>query len=145
MTEPDAPPQALFRAGLTRIGRYLHINAVRRKPGTLVPLEQALCLAAVALRRRGLETFHGFLIAKEIQDAGDTRLLTAYGTLYRALGRLEQMGLVTSVWEDAQLGADEGRPRRRLYSITEAGLKAAAEARASSKRPARRAARLADA
>jgi DNA-binding PadR family transcriptional regulator len=55
------------------------------------------------------------------------------------------MGLVTSVWEDAQLAADEGRPRRRLYSMTDAGLKAAAEARASSKRPARRASRLADA
>jgi len=118
---------------------------MRRKPGTLVPLEQALCLAAAALRRRGLETFHGFSIAKEIQDAGDTRLLTAYGTLYRALGRLEQMGLVTSVWEDAQLAADEGRPRRRLYSITDAGLKAAAETRAAPKRPARRISRLADA
>lgn len=117
---------------------------MRRKPGTLVPLEQALCLAAVALRRRGLTTFHGFLIAKEIQDAGDTRL-TAYGTLYRALGRLEQMGLVTSVWEDAQLAADEGRPRRRLYSITDAGQKAAAEAHAAAKRPAHRASRLADA
>jgi DNA-binding PadR family transcriptional regulator len=130
---------------LTRIGRYLHINAVRRKPGTLVPLEQALCLAAAALRRRGLATFHGFLIAKEIRDAADTRLLTAYGTLYRALARLEEMGLVTSVWEDAQLAADEGRPRRRLYSITDAGLKAAAEARAAQKRPGRRASRLADA
>ena len=118
---------------------------MRRKPGTLVPLEQALCVAAAALRRRGLTTFHGFSIAKEVQDAADTRLLTAYGTLYRALGRLEQMGLVTSVWEDAQLAADEGRPRRRLYSITEAGLEAAAEARASSKRPTRRASRLADA
>jgi DNA-binding PadR family transcriptional regulator len=117
---------------------------VRRKPGTLVPLEQALCLAATALRRRGLSTFHGFSIAKEIQAESDSRLLTAHGTLYRALGRLEQMGLVTSVWEDAQLAADEGRPRRRLYSITDAGLKAAAEARAAA-RPARRARRLADA
>jgi DNA-binding PadR family transcriptional regulator len=119
---------------------------MRRKPGTLVPLEQALCVAAAALRRRGLETFHGFLIAKEIQDAADTRLLTAYGTLYRALARLEDMGLVTSVWEDAQLAADDGRPRRRLYSITDSGLKAAAEARAAA-RPARprRARRLAKA
>jgi DNA-binding PadR family transcriptional regulator len=117
---------------------------MRRKAGTLVPLEQALCLAAEALRRRGLATFHGFLIAKEIQEAEDTRLLTAYGTLYRALGRLEQMGLVTSVWEDAQLAADEGRPRRRLYSLTDAGLRAAADARAAA-RPARRTGRLAKA
>ena len=118
---------------------------MRRKAGTLVPLEQALCLAAAALRRRGLSTFHGFLIAKELQSESDARLLTAYGTLYRALGRLEDMGLVTSVWEDAQLAADEGRPRRRLYSITDAGLKAAAEARAAARPPARRARRLAKA
>jgi DNA-binding PadR family transcriptional regulator len=51
---------------------------------------------------------------------------------------------VTSVWEDAQLAADEGRPRRRLYSITDAGLKAAADARAAA-RPARRPGRLAKA
>lgn len=107
---------------------------MRRKAGTLVPLEQALCLAAEALRKRGVETFHGFLIAKELQDASDARLLTAYGTLYRALGRLERMGLVRSVWEDAQIAADEGRPRRRLYSLTDAGRKAAAEARAESPR-----------
>ncbi len=118
---------------------------MRRKPGTLVPLEQALCVAAAALRQRGLEQFHGFLIAKEIQDAADTRLLTAYGTLYRALARLEDMGLVTSVWEDAQLAADDGRPRRRLYSITDAGLKAAAEARAAARPKTRGSRRLAKA
>ena len=117
---------------------------MRRKAGALVPLEQALCLAAEALRKRGLETFHGFLIAKELQHESDARLLTAYGTLYRALGRLEEMGLFTSVWEDAQLAADEGRPRRRLYSITDLGRKAAVEARAAS-RPTRRARKLADA
>ena len=32
-------------------------------------------------------------MAKTLGDAADTRLLTAYGTLYRALGRLEKMGL----------------------------------------------------
>jgi len=100
---------------------------MRRKPGTLVPLEQALCLAARVLRRRGFETFHGYLIAKEMQDIADARRLTAYGTLYRALARLEQMGLMSSAWEDPQIAADAGRPRRRLYSITEDGLRAAAK------------------
>jgi DNA-binding PadR family transcriptional regulator len=55
-------------------------------------------------------------------------LLTAYGTLYRALGRLEQMGLVASVWEDPQIPADENRPRRRLYAITPDGQTAVANA-----------------
>jgi DNA-binding PadR family transcriptional regulator len=101
---------------------------VRRKTGALVPLELAICAAAVALRERGVEQFHGYLIAKEIKNASDTRLLTAYGTLYRALGRLEQMGLMTSAWEDPQIPADENRPRRRLYAITPDGHAAVANA-----------------
>lgn len=106
---------------------------MRRKPGTLVPLEQAICLAARALRRRGIETFHGFLIAKELKALADSRQLTAHGTLYRALARLEDMGHLESAWEDPQIAADAGRPRRRLYAITEDGLKAAAAAEADSR------------
>lgn len=101
---------------------------MRRKSGSLVPLELAICSAAVLLRERGVEQFHGYLIAKEIKDASDARLLTAYGTLYRALGRLEQMGLMTSAWEDPQIPADENRPRRRLYAITADGQTAVANA-----------------
>src|SRR5687767_7230282 len=112
---------------------------MRRKTGALVPLELAICTAAVELKRDGTAEFHGYLIAREIKEAADTRLLTAYGTLYRALGRLEQMGLLASRWEDAQAAADENRPRRRLYAITAAGegavADAAAAARAASRRP----------
>lgn len=91
-----------------------------------MPLELAICTAALALRERGIDQFHGYLIAKEIKHAAEARLLTAYGTLYRALGRLEQMGLMTSAWEDPQRPADENRPRRRLYSITPEGQTAVA-------------------
>ena len=101
---------------------------MRRKSGSLVPLELAICTAAVALRARGVEPFHGYLIAKELKNASDAKLLTAYGTLYRALGRLEQMGLMTSAWEDPQIPADENRPRRRLYAITHDGQLAVANA-----------------
>jgi DNA-binding PadR family transcriptional regulator len=104
---------------------------VRRKAGTLVPLEAAICSAAMLLRERGLDRFHGYLIAQELKQASDARLLTAYGTLYRALGRLEQMGLMTSEWEDPQIPADANRPRRRLYTITPDGQAAAAAAAAS--------------
>ena len=93
------------------MGRYLHINRMRRKAGALVPLELAICTAAVELRGQGTEEFHGYLIAKEIKEHADNRLLTAYGTLYRALGRLESMGLLTSRWEDAMIAADEKKPR----------------------------------
>lgn len=110
------------------MGSYLHINRMRRKPGALVPLELAICMAAAELRRTGVEEFHGYLIAKEIKEHADSRLLTAYGTLYRALGRLEQMGLLASRWEDAHAAAEENRPRRRFYALTAAGDEAVAEA-----------------
>jgi DNA-binding PadR family transcriptional regulator len=101
---------------------------MRRKPGALVPLEAAICVAAAALRRGGTGEFHGFLIAKTLAHASDTRLLTAYGTLYRALGRLEKMGFVRSRPEDPHIAAQENRPARRLYTLTAAGESAAREA-----------------
>ena len=107
---------------------YLHIKRMRRKAGALVPLELAICTAAAELRQQGTDEFHGYLIAKEIKEHADNRLLTAYGTLYRALARLESMGLLSSRWEDAMVAAEENRPRRRFYALTAAGDEAVTEA-----------------
>lgn len=94
---------------------------MRRKPGSLVPLELQICAAALDLRTQGTEEFHGFLLAKQIKHASDSRLLTAYGTLYRALSRLETMGLVRSRPEDPTIAQRESRPARRLYTLTPHG------------------------
>jgi len=94
---------------------------MRRKAGSLVPLEVAICEAAAKLARRGAREFHGYEIAKRLSEDGDAKLLTAYGTLYRALGRLEKMGMLDSRWEDPELSTREGRPARRLYTLTAAG------------------------
>jgi PadR family transcriptional regulator, regulatory protein PadR len=102
---------------------------VRRKPGRLVPLELAICAAAAALRRRGVDEFYGYEMAKTLGGAAGMRLLTAYGTLYRALARLEKMGLVESRWEDPAVPARENRPGRRLYTLTALGEAAAQQAR----------------
>jgi DNA-binding PadR family transcriptional regulator len=92
-------------------------------------LEETICACALELLRGGVREFHGFEIAKHVADGKDHRLLTAYGTLYRALGRLEQMGLLESRAEDPEIPAREGRPGRRLYTLTAAGETAAAEIR----------------
>jgi DNA-binding PadR family transcriptional regulator len=118
---------------------------MRRKPGTLVPLELAICEAAADLRGRGPGEFHGYEIAKTIGDADQGRLLTAYGTLYRALARLETMGLLTSRWEDPAIPARENRPGRRLYTLTALGEAALAETRHASEEAARTRRRLAPA
>jgi DNA-binding PadR family transcriptional regulator len=111
---------------------------MRRKAGQLVPLEITICLCAATFRRDGVEVFHGYEIAKRIGEESGHRLLAAYGTLYRALGRLEAMGYLESRWEDPQIAARENRPGRRLYALTAAGESALAEAQASEARPQRK-------
>jgi DNA-binding PadR family transcriptional regulator len=94
---------------------------VRRKADTLLPLE-ALILTA------GLERgeFHGYSLARGLQEREAARRLTAHGTLYKALGRMETAGLLASRWERAESAAADGRPRRRLYEVTGLGARALA-------------------
>ena len=106
---------------------------MKRKPGQLLPLEEAICRCAATLRRDSGE-FHGYEIAKRLADEDDHRWLTAYGTLYRALGRLESMGMLESRWEHPEIAAREKRPGRRLYRLTapgEAAVRAARRARSA--------------
>jgi PadR family transcriptional regulator PadR len=94
---------------------------MRRRPGTLLPLEMSILEAALELRRAGEPEFHGFAIARGVKARDETRALTAHGTLYKALGRMEQAGLLESEWEDPGVALGEGRPRRRLYRVTGLG------------------------
>ena len=97
----------------------------RRKAGTLLPLELTILESALALRDAGQPSFHGFGIAEAVKDATGARSLTGHGTLYKALGRLESFGLLSSSWEpDAGDGEGLGRPRRRLYEVTGEGVAA---------------------
>lgn len=43
------------------------------------------------------------------------------GTVYPALGKLENAGLVASSWEDPRIAQDEKRPPRRYYTMRPAG------------------------
>jgi PadR family transcriptional regulator PadR len=100
---------------------------MRRKQGTLIPIESTILEAGLDLRRRGVDVAYGFLLAKEIRDKAGARLLTAYGTLYKALDRLDKASYLESFWEDPQIAADDGRPRRRFYRVTSAGETALAK------------------
>ena len=104
---------------------------MRRKPGALVPLEVDILEAAIALASAGTAEAHGFLLARELRDRQGAKRLTSYGTLYKALERLEGMGFLESRWEDPQVAADDGRPRRRFYRVTVVGERAATAARAT--------------
>ena len=98
----------------------------RRKAGTLLPLETEILEVALSMLRSEHATFHGFGLAQTMREQHGSRSLTAHGTLYKALSRLEEFGLLTSRWEDA--ATVEGRPRRRLYELTSQGVQVAERA-----------------
>ena len=108
---------------------------MRRKPGALLPLEVSILEAAIDLRRGGADEFHGFAVAKEIKDREEARTLTAHGTLYKALERMQRAGLLESRWEDPEVAAAKSRPRRRLYRVTGLGELALAVAVAVRRAP----------
>lgn len=101
------------------MGRYLPIVAdMRRRAGSILPLEISILESAAESRRSGQPEVHGYLLATLVRDLRHARRLTAYGTLYKALTRLERVGYLASRWEDPELAAAEARPRRRFYRLT---------------------------
>ncbi len=101
---------------------------MRRKPGILLPIELSFLTAGLELRLQGASEFHGFMIAKEIKERNEAKRFVTQGTLYRALNRMANAGLLASRWEDPEISEREGRPRRRLYEVTVAGEQALAKA-----------------
>jgi DNA-binding PadR family transcriptional regulator len=75
--------------------------------------------------------FYGYAVALELKEHQEARRLTAHGTLYRALDRLQRRGLVQSRPEDPAVAEKEQRPRRRLYHVTAEGEAALRVAEAS--------------
>lgn len=60
-------------------------------------------------------------------DVIDATGLTS-GTVYPALDRLEELGLLRSTWEDDAEARKQGRPPRRYFTVTAPGAEALAAA-----------------
>jgi PadR family transcriptional regulator PadR len=99
----------------------------RRRPGALLPIEESILEIGLRRLRDGDPEFYGFAVATEL-DA-DGRRLTAHGTLYKVLDRLERDGLLASRWESAD-EVDVSRPRRRLYQVSDKAALALQRSRA---------------
>jgi transcriptional regulator len=69
---------------------------------------------------------HGYGLARRIEQTSGDKLQLNYGTLYPALLKLEQEGIIRSRW-----GVSENNRRAKFYELTKAGQrqvrKAAAE------------------
>ena len=61
---------------------------------------------------------HGWDISQRIQQLSEDVLQVNQGSLYPALHRLEDRGLIASEW-----GASENNRRAKFYSLTAAGRK----------------------
>ena len=77
---------------------------------------------SVAIILQALE--NGYRYGFEIMDV--TGLPS--GTVYPALRRLEENGLVISKWEKGSIALREQRPSRKYYEVTAGGKRALAEA-----------------
>lgn len=104
----------------------------RRKPGALLPLEVEILQFGLSMQRAGDARFHGFRLAQSMGEGAGGRLI-GHGTVYKALGRLEEMGMLSSQWEQ---DPPDGRPRRRLYELTATGTKAGLAAPIETSEPA---------
>jgi PadR family transcriptional regulator PadR len=67
---------------------------------------------------------HGYAVIQEIQRRSGGAFELPEGTIYPALHRLEQAGLLSSHWTTA----DSGR-QRRVYSLTKRGTRAFSDQR----------------
>jgi transcriptional regulator len=69
---------------------------------------------------------HGYGLARRIEQVSGDKLQLNYGTLYPALLKLEQEGIIRARW-----GTSENNRRAKFYELTKAGQrqlrKAAAE------------------
>jgi PadR family transcriptional regulator PadR len=76
----------------------------------------------LALKTLSLAPMHGWGIGQRIQQISGGELEVNQGSLYPALQRLEQQGLITSDWQTT-----ENNRRARYYEITAAGRRALGE------------------
>ena len=61
---------------------------------------------------------HGYGLARRIEQIAGGRLSINYGTLYPALLKLEQEGLISSSW-----GVSDNNRKAKFYKLTRAGKK----------------------
>lgn len=83
----------------------------------------------LVLKTLSLEPMHGWGIGQRIEQLSRKTLEVNQGSLYPALQRLEQRGLITSEWQRT-----ENNRRARYYAITDPGRKALGEEAASWRR-----------
>jgi DNA-binding PadR family transcriptional regulator len=91
-----------------------------RDPAELIPLKQSTYQVLLAL---GDEELHGYAVMQFLSEMTGGREVIMPGTLYAALARMVDEGLVEG--REAANGDSSGGPRRRYYRRTAFGREVA--------------------
>ena len=83
----------------------------------------------LVLKALQLGPMHGWGITERLEQGSQNALRVGQGSLYPALYRLEEQGLVSSTW-----GTSDNNRRARFYALTTAGRARLAEERQSWRR-----------
>jgi len=75
-------------------------------------------LDLLILHVAALGPLHGYALAQRIQQISKDALQVQQGSLYPALHRLEERGLLRAEWKTTETGRDA-----KFYSLTKAGRK----------------------
>src|ERR1700761_225834 len=79
-------------------------------------------LDVLVLKTLELEPMHGWGISQRIQQISENVLQVNQGSLYPALHRLEEQGLIQAKW-----GASENNRQAKYYELTRAGRRQLAQ------------------
>lgn len=86
-------------------------------------------LDLLILKTLSLTPMHGWGLTHRIQQLSNDALKVGQGSIYPALVRLEQRGLISTTWQNT-----ENNRRAKYYELTRAGSRALAEELGSWKR-----------
>jgi PadR family transcriptional regulator, regulatory protein PadR len=74
-------------------------------------------LDMLILKVAALEPIHGYAIAQRLQQISKDALQVQQGSLYPALHRLENRGLLAAVWKTSETGREA-----KYYTLTKRGI-----------------------
>jgi len=101
---------------LANLGNTFHPSLVKSRGRSFVPTDLPFKRGAIELlilKTISWRPMHGYAIAQWIQETTDDALRVEEGSLYPALHRLENKGLIESKW-----GTSENNRQAKFYTLT---------------------------